>query len=422
MTAAAAVLFIGIGYTNTFGVFSNHYQRQLLVDVAPEKIILIGSVASSLYFILGAFTGRFADLVGYRVSLILGAGLMVAALFAASVSTKFWQLFLSQGLTFGLGLAFVYMPTTTISRQYFGARMHGLANGIIISGGALGGCVLPFCVEVMMAKYGLAKTFRILGYIAIGVLVPSVFFLKPRMIQLPRTARGPLLDVELLQNERFLWLLAACTVAMIGFLPRYFLIPSSAEAKGIGSTYASWLLGLMNGLSIIGRVGIGYLSDRLGKLTALTVSFLLCGIGHIIFWLPAVSLQNENTETATALFTLFVIFVGVLGSGQSITAHAALLLMQTGFISLFPVVVADMFGSENLASKTGLLNTAVGFGTLAGPSAVYAIIGSGMQRKWTAGVLTAGLLMLVGGILLSVLSAPWNKIRRRGVEAELDDE
>lgn len=317
VTAAAAVLFIGIGYSNTFGVFSTYYQSQLLVDDPPEKIILIGSVASSLYFILGAFTGRFADVVGYRISLALGAALMVASLFAASVSTKFWQLFLSQGLTFGLGLAFVYMPTTTISRQYFGARLHGLANGIIISGGALGGCVLPYCVELMMGNYGLAKTFRILGYIAIGVLIPSICFLKPRTCQDVRRRKGPFLDVELLKNERFLWLLAACTVAMVGFLPRYFLIPSSAEAKGIGSTYASWLLGLMNGLSIIGRVGIGYLSDRLGKVTALTVSFLLCGLGHIMFWLPAVSLKNEDAETATALFTLFVVFVGVLGSGKS---------------------------------------------------------------------------------------------------------
>lgn len=81
-----------------------------------------------------------------------------------------------------------------------------------------------------------------------------------------------------------------------------------------------------------------------------------------------------------------------------------------------------MFGSENLASKTGLLNTAVGFGTLAGPSAVYAIIGSGLHRKWMAGVLTAGLLMLVGGLLLSAMSAPCNKIRRRGVDAESSDE
>lgn len=316
VTAAGAVLFIGVGYTNTFGVFSNYYQTHLLAGDPPEKIILIGSVASSLYFILGAFTGRFADLVGYRVSLILGAALMVVALFTASVSTTFWQLFMSQGLTFGLGLAFVYMPTTTISRQFFGARIHGIANGIIISSGALGGCVLPYCVDLMMAKYGLANTFRILGYIAIGVLVPSIFFLKPRTSQDSRKRRGQVFDVELLKSKRFLWLLAACTIAMIGFLPRYFLIPSSAEAKGIGSTYASWLLGLMNGLSIIGRIGIGYLSDRLGKVTALTLSFLLCGIGHVVFWLPAVSPHDENTETAIALFTLFVVFVGVLGSGE----------------------------------------------------------------------------------------------------------
>lgn len=98
------------------------YQTHLFPDVVPERIILIGSIAASLYFILGAFTGRFADLVGYRIALILGSSLMIGSMFASSVATQYWQLFLSQGLMFGIGLAFVYPPASTISRQYFSHR------------------------------------------------------------------------------------------------------------------------------------------------------------------------------------------------------------------------------------------------------------------------------------------------------------
>ena len=107
--AASAILFIGVGYTNTFGVFADYYQRHLLPAESADKVIVIGSVAASLYFILGAFIGRIADVVGYRTSLSIGAGLMTGAMFAASVSDEFYQLFLSQGLMFGLGLAFVYV-------------------------------------------------------------------------------------------------------------------------------------------------------------------------------------------------------------------------------------------------------------------------------------------------------------------------
>ncbi|KAE8450852.1 hypothetical protein EG329_005765 [Mollisiaceae sp. DMI_Dod_QoI] len=389
IASASAFLFVGIGYSNTFGVFQEYYQTVLFPNESPMKLLAIGSVASSLYLILGAFTGRFADLVGYRISVTLGAALMIGSMFVASVSKEYWQFFLSQGLMFGLGVAFAYLPAVTISRQYFGSRKHGLANGIVVSGGALGGCFLPYCVRELLYKEGLPQAFRVLGYIAIGILTPSIVFLKPRAGKLEtrrsrENRQRPLMDLSLLKDARFDVLLVAGTIAMTGFLPRYFLIPPSAIAKGVSSTYTSWLLGLMNGLSIVGRVGIGWLADRHGKVNALSASFILCGIGHFVFWLPGVALKG--TSATTALFTLFVVYTGIFGSG---------------FVSLFPVVVAHLFGADSLASKVGLLNTVTGLGTLAGPAAVYAIIGEGTQKHWVVGVLSAGLFMFVGGLMMA---------------------
>lgn len=107
ITAASAILFIGIGYTNTFGVFADEYEKNLLSAQPADKIIVIGSIAASLYFILGALTGRVSDILGYRACLAIGACLMTGSMFAASVSREFYQLLLSQGLMFGFGLAFV---------------------------------------------------------------------------------------------------------------------------------------------------------------------------------------------------------------------------------------------------------------------------------------------------------------------------
>ncbi|KXT18329.1 hypothetical protein AC579_937 [Pseudocercospora musae] len=390
IAAASAVLFVGVGYTNTHGVFQDHYHEVLFPLIAPEKLLVVGSVASSLYFILGALTGRFADLMGYRMSFLLGSALMIGAMFAASVSESYTQIFLSQGLMFGIGLALVYMPATSISRQYFGDQ-HGLANGIVVSGGALGGCILPYSVQVMLGRYALAATFRILAYLAAVILIPSILVLRPKA-RLSRSRK--VVDLSLLKDQRFVWMLVGCTIAMAGFLPRYFLVPSSARARSVSSMYASWLLGIMNGLSIFGRIGIGCFADRYGKLTALSLSFLLCGLGHFAFWLPGITSTQDNPRAAIALLAIFVVYVGFFGSG---------------FISLFPVVVADLFGSENLASKTGMLNTFVGLSTLAGPSAVYAIAGSGASLGWAFGISTAGLLMIVGGLVLPITKALLSK-------------
>lgn len=411
---AAAVLFIGVGYTNTFGVFQEYYLEHTLRDEKPEKVIVIGSTAASLYLILGAFTGRFADMIGYRPSLLIGTALMVGSMFAASVSTTYLQLLFSQGIMFGLGVAFAYLPAVSISRQYW-KQNHGVANAVVVSGGALGGTILPYIVRRLITQEGLPQTFRILGYIAAGGLAPSILFLRPAKPTTPlwrrRSAQGgrpPLLDLSLLHDARFNALLVASTIAMAGFLPRYFLTVDSAVTQGVDITYASWLLGLMNGLSIVGRVGIGWFADRFGKVTALTISFVLCGAGHLIFWLPGVLVSNTDKPAVTALFTSFVVFIGIFGSG---------------FVSLFPVVVSHMFGAEALASKQGLLNTVVGLATLAGPSAIYAIVGNGETRHWAIGVITAGLFMLVGGMLLgALLSRPFKLVSRLGSSARVDGE
>lgn len=398
IAAASLVLFIGVGFTNTFGVFEEYYVQNTLQGEKPEKIIVIGSTASSLYLILGAFAGRFADLVGYRPSLLIGMALMVGSMFAASVSNTYAQLLCSQGIMFGLGLAFVYLPAVSISRQYW-KQNHGIANAVVVSGGALGGTILPYIVRKILVQKGLPTTFRTLGYIAAAGLTPSIFILRPAKPTIPLwkrprgSERPPLFDLSLLHDARFNALLIACTVAMVGFLPRYFLIPGSAVAQGIDPTYASWLLGLMNGLSIVGRVGIGWFADHFGKVSALTISFMMCGLCHFIFWLPAVTVPKQDDTRVTALFTCFVVFIGVFGSG---------------FLALFPVVVSHLFGEEGLASKQGLLNTIVGIGTLAGPSAIYAIIGDGEVRHWSTGVASAGLFMVAGGILLgALLSRPF---------------
>ncbi|CAK7200214.1 hypothetical protein SEUCBS139899_002905 [Sporothrix eucalyptigena] len=387
--AAFGITFVAVGMPNSFGIFQDYYENTLFPERPPAQVILIGSLASSLYMILGALTGRFADLFGYHTAILVGTVLGVTGLFAASVCTEFYQFLLSQGITFGLGTAFVYYPAVSVSRRLF-HRRHGMANAFVVSGGALGGCVLPYSTRVMLQKYGLAATFRTLGYVAAGMLgcaYLTFLLLDPRKPQERANSSTEIMDFRLLRDSRFLVMLAATSVAMTGFLPRYFLITPSAVAQGVNTTYAAWLLGLMNGLSIAGRLGIGYFADRHGKLTALVASFVLCGAGHLLFWLPAVLGHSQNDERAVALMTVFVVFVGLLGSG---------------FVSLIPVVVADLFGADNLASKVGLFNSIVGLGVLAGPSAANAIVSSsGSGDDWSMAVLFSGLLMLVGGLLLT---------------------
>lgn len=383
--SASSILMIAVGVPNTFGVFQSYFERGLFSNIPPSQILLIGSLASTLYMTLGVFMGRLADLWGHEKSLALGSLLMVSSLFIASVSTEFYQIALTQGVMFGLGASSAYYPSVTISRRLF-AR-HGLANAIVVSGGAVGGCILPYPIRLLLLRYGLAETYRTIGYISAGVLFPANIILYSNCKSVTKLVlgknNGKIMDLGLLRDTRFIIMLVASSIAMIGFLPRYFLITPSAIAMGVDSSFAAWLLALMNGLSILGRLGIGSFADRFGKLSALILSFVLCGIGHLTFWLPGVMFGGEKS---IALLTTFVVFVGLFGSG---------------FVSLIPVVTSDVFGPEQIASKIGLLNTAIGLGAFAGPSVAYAIVNK--DQNWGMSVLFSGLLMIFGGLGLTTM-------------------
>jgi MFS family permease len=62
-------------------------------------------------------------------------------LIAASFTTELWQLYLTQGLMFGVGGALGYQPAMMIPAQYL-RRNRSLAAGICICGSGVGGLAL----------------------------------------------------------------------------------------------------------------------------------------------------------------------------------------------------------------------------------------------------------------------------------------
>ncbi len=70
-----------------------------------------------------------------------GVVLMTAGFLLASVSTRVWQLLLTQGLLYGVGSSMLYFPLLGPAPEYF-TRHRATAMGLILSGGGIGGLVL----------------------------------------------------------------------------------------------------------------------------------------------------------------------------------------------------------------------------------------------------------------------------------------
>jgi MFS family permease len=123
--------------TNTFGVFQSYYTNNLLAGTSPSAISWIGSIQTFTLMFVGVLSGRLLDAGYLRTQLCSGILLELVGLLMASVSTKHWQLLVSQGICVGIGSGLLYVPSVSVPAQYFSSHVM-LATGLVATGSSMG--------------------------------------------------------------------------------------------------------------------------------------------------------------------------------------------------------------------------------------------------------------------------------------------
>lgn len=192
------VIFTTWGYVNAFGAFQAYYTGVL--PVSASAISWIGSVQIFLSLSLGVLTGRLLDAGYFYPTYVVGATIQVLGIFLMSISTKYWQLMLTQGILTGLGNGIFFTPTLAMITTYFDKRK-GIAVGLVTTGNSMGGAIYPVIARQLLPQIGFGWTARVLGFINTACLLVALGFLKPR---LPPRKSGPLVDISALKDPVFL--------------------------------------------------------------------------------------------------------------------------------------------------------------------------------------------------------------------------
>lgn len=212
---------------------------------------------------------------------MLGVVLETASLIGASFASEIWQLFLSQGICFGLGMGFLFVGSVGIVPQWFTTK-RSLANGFATSGSGLGGLVYSLATGAMIQSIGLAWAFRVLGILACVVNTICALLLRDRNKAIGSSQLT--FDGALFKRPEYLLLCGYGWFSILAYVVLIFSLANYANAIGLSASQASIVSALFNLGQAFGRPPIGYFSDSIGRINMAGLMTLLSGIFALLIW------------------------------------------------------------------------------------------------------------------------------------------
>ncbi|ELZ28430.1 major facilitator superfamily protein [Halogeometricum pallidum JCM 14848] len=337
--------------------------------------------------------GWWRDRHGPRAVTFLAAVLAGGAYFLLAYATAVWQLYALYSLG-ALGVGIVYTVAVNTAIKWF-PDYRGLTTGLGTMAFSAGAALfVPFVrANATVEAYG--DVLRAMGVIiGLAILVAAVVLRDPPESWYEHTgadaddgddskpAGGRQYTWrEMLGTWQF-WVMYAMFVGVSGaglmLTAKLISFAQAMELDAATATVSAILLPLAGGA---GRLLIGWLSDRLNRRHAMTLSFSLCGVG--LFAVVAFAQSR-----ATLAFLAAVVVATFFWSPQ---------------YTLFPSLVADYYGVEHSSANYALVYSGKMWGGVFGGAVTGWLV---VATNWTTTFRLGGALALVAGLGALVLRPP----------------
>lgn len=177
-----------------------------------------------------------------------------------------------------------------------------------------------------------------------------------------------MMDFGLLKDPVFILFTISNFCTSIGFNVPYVYIKDKALELGIPSADASFLLSVVGIANTIGRVILGYISDKpwLNRLWLYNGALTVCGLGiNVVF----ASICHQSFEFRFIFFVqIATAFSAFCDDYVSLIVYCASFGFTIGaYVGLTSVILVDLLGLEKLTNAFGLLLLFQGIASLVGP-------------------------------------------------------
>ncbi len=294
VAASFLIQSLCIGAMFTYGVFFKSFQE----DFGWSRAMISG--ASSLAFLMmggvGMLSGALNDRIGPRIIMTVSGTCMGLGYLLLSQLTTPWQLYLFYGILVGIGLSTHDVITLSTIARWFDKR-RGMMTGLVKVGTGAGQLLFPLLATIIISMVGWRHAYLVIGSSCLVILVVLAQPMKRDLQILGLCPDGEqTIDADCatnIQKESFslgealrtpqLWFICMAEFAVFFclFTTIVHIIPHARDL-GLQAQTAAAVLSTIGGISMLGRLVMGWANDRIGGKRSLVVCLILLNTSLVL--------------------------------------------------------------------------------------------------------------------------------------------
>ncbi|GAB6465183.1 MULTISPECIES: OFA family MFS transporter [Bacillus] len=373
------IVQMGLGTIYTWSLFN-----QPLVSKygwSLNAVAITFSITSLSLAFSTLFASKLQEKWGLR-KLIMIAGLALGlGLILSSQASSLILLYVLAGVVVGYADGTAYITSLSNLIKWFPERK-GLIAGISVSAYGSGSLIFKYVNAQLIESVGVSQAFIYWGLIVTAMIVLGACLIHQAVDQsaVQETKTHEYTTKEMLGTKQvYLLFIMLFTSCMSGLYLIGMVKDIGVQLVGLSAATAANAVAMVAIFNTLGRIILGPLSDKIGRLKIVTGTFVVM-----------------------ASSVLVLSFVD-LNYGIYFVCVASVAFCFGGNITIFPAIVGDFFGMKNHSKNYGIVYQGFGFGALAG-SFIGALLG-GFKPTF----MVIGLLCVVSFIIAMLIQAPNQK-------------
>ena len=375
-------LCLGAGYA--WSVFQTPLME--LFSWTTSQASLAFSISFAMVPVGMIIFGPLQDKYGPKWITFLGGLLFGTGMILTSFISTLFMLYVTYGLILGFGIGAAYGCTTATTVKWFPDKK-GLAGGLTAAGFGSGALVFAPLARTLITNVGVQMTFRYLGIgLLIAICIASLILSAPKKSTDVNIAKTNLdktpKEIMATSTFWFLWI-----VYIFGCIAGLMMIGHASmiaqEHLGYTVSAATFIVMIVSLSNTFGRIIWGGVSDRIGRYSTVILMFISSAIGLLLLFL------NINPMLGVTGIVLIALSFG-------------------GFLGIYPGITADNWGSLFNGSNYGVMFTAYGVASIAGPM-MAASLKESSGGSYTMPFMISMALNIIGFLLIFFMKSKSRK-------------